>query len=56
MAGREMRRVQLTRDQQKWKPVLRPIALQTIERAYDLFANPVHPRVKPEGMFWRITG
>jgi hypothetical protein len=28
------------RDQQKWNPVLRPIALQNIEVAHDLIAKP----------------
>jgi hypothetical protein len=54
MAFRQMRRVQLKRGQQKLNPVLRPIALYTIERAHDLIAKPPHPRVKPEGMLWRI--
>ena len=54
MAFREMRRVQLERGQQKLNPVLRPIALYTIERAHDFIAKPLHPQVKPEGMLWRI--
>jgi len=36
----------LERDQQKWNPVLRPIALQFIEAAHDLFAKPL--------TLWRI--
>jgi hypothetical protein len=28
------------RDQQKWKPVLRPIALQILKGAHDLVAKP----------------
>jgi hypothetical protein len=34
------------RDQQKWNPVLRPIALSDIERAHDLVAKPL--------TLWRI--
>jgi len=30
----------LERDQQKWNPVLRPIALENIEIAHDLIAKP----------------
>jgi len=36
----------LERDQQKWIPVLRPIALSNIENAHDLFAKPL--------TLWRI--
>jgi len=36
----------LGRDQQKWNPVLRPIALQFIETAHDLFVKPL--------TLWRI--
>jgi hypothetical protein len=36
----------LARDQQKWYPVLRPIARQIIKRAHDLFAKPL--------TLWRI--
>jgi hypothetical protein len=35
------------RDQQKWKPVLRPIALQNRRMAHDLIAKPP--------TLWRIT-
>jgi hypothetical protein len=35
------------RDQQKWNPVLRPIALSDIKRARDLVAKPL--------TLWRIT-
>jgi len=34
------------RDQQKWDPVLRPIALSDIKRAHDLVAKPL--------TLWRI--
>jgi hypothetical protein len=36
----------LERDQQKWIPVLRPIALSNIENAHDLLAKPL--------TLWRI--
>jgi hypothetical protein len=39
-------RAQTARDQQKWTPVLRPIARQLIERAHDLIAKPL--------TLWRI--
>ena len=38
----------LERDQQKWIPVLRPIALSNIENAHDLFAKPL--------TLWRVMG
>jgi hypothetical protein len=44
----------LERDQQKWAPVLRPIAVLNIQSAHDSSPNRSHPRVKPEGMLWRI--
>jgi len=45
--------VKRTRDQQKWDPVLRPIALSDIKRAHDLVAKPLtlladHAPVIPE--------
>jgi hypothetical protein len=36
----------IAHDQQKWMPVLRPIARQSIEEAHDPFAKPL--------TFWRI--
>jgi hypothetical protein len=42
------------RDQQKWEPVLRPIALKNMNWRMNLSPNRSHPRVKPEGMLWRF--
>jgi hypothetical protein len=43
------------RDRQQWGPVLRPIALYIIEERMIFSPNRSHPRVKREGMLWRIV-